>query len=62
MRLLLWGSTALWRRGVIERVALAVSGFLQRGEFSREQPVWFLLQQYLTGILRKILFLEEIQG
>jgi hypothetical protein len=49
MRLLLWSSTALWRRCVPERVALAVFGFPQRGEFPREQHVWFLLWWYSTG-------------
>jgi hypothetical protein len=39
MRLLLQSSTALRRRGVPERVAPAEFGFLQRGEFPREQPV-----------------------
>jgi hypothetical protein len=49
MRLLLWSSTALWRRGVLDRVAPVVFGFPQRGEFRGEQPVWFLLWQYSTG-------------
>jgi hypothetical protein len=49
MRLLLQSSTALWRRGVPERIAPAVIGFLQRGEYPGEQPVWFLLWQYSTG-------------
>jgi hypothetical protein len=49
MRLLLRCSTALWRRGVPQRVAAAVFEFPQREEFPREQPVWFLLRQYSTG-------------
>jgi hypothetical protein len=78
MRLLLRSSTALWRRGVPERDAQVVFGFPQRGEFPREQPVWFLLLRYSTDTqstsgnrffgsgaktaLRENLFIEEIQG
>jgi hypothetical protein len=32
--------------GVLERVAPAVFGFPQRGEFPGEQTVWFFLRQY----------------
>jgi hypothetical protein len=49
MRLLLQSYTALWRRGVPERVAPAVFGFSQRGEFPGERPVWILLWWYSIG-------------
>jgi hypothetical protein len=49
MMLLRWSSTAFWRKGVPERVATAVFGFPQGGEFPREQPDWFLLRWYSTG-------------
>jgi hypothetical protein len=45
-------STALSRRGVPGKVAPEVFGFWQRGEFPGEQPVWYLLRWYSTGMQR----------
>jgi hypothetical protein len=53
MRLLLQSSTALWRRGVMERVALVVFGF------PREQPILFLLFNRYAEHLRKPVFLLQ---
>jgi hypothetical protein len=50
MRLLLRSSTALWKRAVPERVAPAVFRFPKRGEFPGDQPVWFFLRRYSTGM------------
>jgi hypothetical protein len=57
MRLLLHNSTALWRRGILERVALAVFGFPQRGEFPGEQVFAPAVFNRYAQHLRKPFFL-----
>jgi hypothetical protein len=47
-----------FEEGVPGRTSLVVFGFPQRGEFPREQTVWFLLRQYskYAEHIRKLVF------